>query len=376
MRTLIALLLVLATFTALPAQAHKASDAYLTLNLSGDSINGWLDLHLQDLDYVLELDEDGDGAITRGELREKHAAIQGFVSSGMRIAGADVTCPISADQPAVEKRSDGAYAVLPLRADCRPVPGLVLTFDLFFDVDSRHRAHVRIHKDDQRADYILDPDNRTLELTAAARSVFSVFGAFFVQGVRHIFEGVDHILFLLALLAPAALIRRDGGWVATKHPRAALVQVVKIVTAFTIAHSITLCLAASGLVALPPRFVEATIAATVVLAALNNIWPLVTRRLWAVTFSFGLIHGFGFANVLGELDLPAADFAFGLAAFNLGVEAGQIAIVGVAGPLLILLSRIGFYRNFGLQTVSASVMLIGLVWLAERTMNVDLIALI
>ena len=148
--------------------------------------------------------------------------------------------------------------------------------------------------------------------------------------------------------------------------RAALIDVLKIVTAFTVAHSITLSLATLGFVSLPSRLVEASIAASVVLAALNNVWPLFHGRRWMVAFCFGLIHGFGFASVLVDLGLPQGTLALALVGFNLGVEAGQLTIVAAFLPLAYAVRRSWFYRRLVMIGGSLAIAVLAAVWLCER----------
>ena len=148
--------------------------------------------------------------------------------------------------------------------------------------------------------------------------------------------------------------------------RPAALEVARVVTAFTAAHSITLCLAALGLVSLPSRWVESAIAASVVLAALNNLWPLVDGRRWAVAFGFGLVHGFGFASVLADLGLPSDALATALVGFNLGVELGQLAIVAAFLPLAFVLRGTLAYRRVAFPLGSLAIAGVALVWLVER----------
>ena len=153
----------------------------------------------------------------------------------------------------------------------------------------------------------------------------------------------------------------------------ALWGVLRIVTAFTLAHSITLTLATLGVVSLPTRMVEATIAASVVVAALNNVFPLFTGRRWTVAFGFGLVHGFGFASVLADLGLPQGALALALVGFNLGVEAGQLAIVAVFLPLAYALRRTVLYRQGVRIAGSLSIAALAGVWFAERAFNLKLL---
>jgi hydrogenase/urease accessory protein HupE len=198
-------------------------------------------------------------------------------------------------------------------------------------------------------------------------------GAIFANGVLHILGGLDHLLFLVALVLPAVVERRDRRWIARLDLRAALLQVAWIATAFTAAHSITLGLASFGLVRLPASVIEPLIAVTVLAAALNNLWPLVTARLALVAFGFGLIHGFGFAEVLAPLELPAFELARALLRFNLGVEVGQLVIVAVSFALLVIVRRWRGYPRWILGAGSAALAVIACAWIVERIFDLSIL---
>ena len=166
--------------------------------------------------------------------------------------------------------------------------------------------------------------------------------------------------------------RAPSGWQPVDRLGQAVWPVVGIVSAFTVAHSITLGLAALKIVSLTPSFIEPAIAATIVLAALDNVLPIFPVRRVVVTFFFGLIHGFGFAGVLAELDLARADFAWALLQFNLGLEVGQLVIVALATSTLFALRRWSDYPQFVIRGGSAVAILIGVVWLIERIGNVSI----
>ena len=196
---------------------------------------------------------------------------------------------------------------------------------------------------------------------------------YFKDGVWHIWIGFDHILFLLALLLPAVLYRTRQRWQAVASFRPALIDVLKIVTAFTLAHSITLTLATLGVVTLPAHLVESAIAASVVLSALNSVFPVFEGKRWVVAFAFGLIHGFGFASVLADLGLPQDALLLALVGFNLGVEGGQLAIVSAFLPLAYYLRDTLFYRRVVLFAGSILIMLLASVWLVERVFSLKLL---
>ena len=268
--------------------------------------------------------------------------------------------------------------MLPLRVRLRRSAPAQLTIDytLFADLDPQHRgllqpagARAATRSAGARA---AGADAELRAGTAASR--WAQFVDYAREGVWHIWIGFDHILFLLSLLLPAVLVWRGSraGRPADAFARPSW-TCFKIVTAFTVAHSITLSLATLGVVALPSRWVESAIAASVVLAALNNVWPLVHGRRWMVAFAFGLIHGFGFASVLADLGLPRDALALALVGFNLGVEAGQLAIVAVFLPLAFALRRTAFYRRVVMVGGSLLIAALAGTWLVERAFDVKLL---
>jgi len=359
---------------ALPVQAHKASDSYLVLDVQGAQVVGQWDIALRDIDFALGLDSDGNGEITWGELRQHHAAIATWALGALTLERGGV-CPLRVTQNQVDEHTDGAYAVLHLAGECPAAKGdLALGYRLLFDVDALHRSLVRMTLDGQVQSAVMSPQAPSQTFSATAASRWSQLGQFFVQGVWHIWIGYDHILFLVALLLPLVLVRINGQWRPVSRFSEALREVLWVVTSFTVAHSITLSLAALGLVTLPSRLVESAIALSVVVAALNNLVPLFEHRRWMVAFGFGLIHGFGFASVLAELGLPQDALVLSLVGFNLGVEAGQLAIVGAVLPLTYALRHTTFYRRGVLVGGSVLTMILALVWLAERAFDLKLIS--
>ena len=368
------LFLALLALSAMPSSAHKASDSYLVLDVQGRAVSGQWDIALRDIDFALGLDTDGNGEITWGELRSRHADVDAWAMSRLSLQrGGD--CPLQVTQHLVGSHSDGAYAVLRFSGSCPSASReLALSYRLLFDLDALHRGLLRLSLDDTTQTAVLSPDTGVLRVQAGEASRLGQFGQFLVEGIWHIWIGFDHILFLLSLLLPAVLVHEAKRWRAIETFGKALREVLWVVTAFTVAHSITLSLATLQIVVLPSRWVESTIAASVVLAAANNLWPLVERRRWVVAFSFGLIHGFGFASVLTELGLPQESLVLSLLGFNLGVETGQLAIVAVFLPLAYVLRATGFYRKGVFVGGSVITLLVALIWLVERAFNLKLIS--
>ncbi len=367
-----------------PAWAHKPSDSYLNLAVEDRVVSGRWDIALRDLDYALNLDADGDGAITWGEVRQRHADIAAYASARLVLLGDGAACTLQVGTQLVDEHTDGAYSVLPLRAECpSPPTQLALHYTLFADLDPQHRGLLNLAAQGQNHTAILGPQEARQSFKLAESNAWKQFVDYLREGVWHIWIGFDHILFLVSLLLPAVglwrLQERPGQprrWQPVARFSDAFWDVLRIVTAFTVAHSITLSLAVLGWVTLPSRLVESAIAASVVLAALNNIWPLVRGRRWLVAFLFGLVHGFGFASVLADLGLPQGALALALLGFNIGVEAGQLAIVLVFLPLAYALRRTGFYRRVVLWGGSLLIAALATVWLLERVFDWQLLGLV
>ena len=366
-RPLKILLFTILLFLSLTASAHKPSDSYLNLDLTGSTLTGQWDIALRDLEYALGIDSNGDGLITWGEVRTRLMAIANYALARLQVQADTTSCTIQFTQQLLDQHSDGAYTVLRLVSDCPATESLSLNYQLFFDLDPSHRGLLNITYPSGIQTAVLSPEQSFIQLTP--RSWWRSFIEYWQEGVWHIWIGFDHILFLLTLLLPAVLWRENGRWRKVETLRPALWDVVAIVTAFTVAHSITLSLAVLGWVALPSRWVESAIAATVVLAALNNLYPLIQGRRWLLAFCLGLVHGFGFANVLVDLGLPGNTLALALLGFNLGVESGQLAIVSVFIPLAFILRGSWFYRQALLPLGSSAMAMIALVWLLERSLN-------
>jgi hypothetical protein len=354
------------------AWAHKPSDSYLTLRAaegSNDITVRW-DIALRDLDYVLQLDRDGNGELSWGEVRQRGDDINRLATSRLALSSAGKPCTWASTGPLMlDKHSDGAYAVLSLSARCTSLSGkLKADYSLLFDVDPTHRGLVQwIAPGSASAQaLIFGTESASQSLALLPVGAWQTLRQYIVDGVWHIWIGYDHILFLLALLLPAVLVRRQGQWEPAPQLGGAVKEVFKVVTAFTLAHSITLSLAALQVVTLPSRWVESAIAASVIIAALNNLRGTLENRRWIMAFAFGLIHGFGFASVLADLGLPQDALVLALVGFNVGVELGQLAIVAIFLPLAFSLRATRFYRVGVLKIGSAIVAMLAAWWLVQR----------
>jgi len=346
--TILVVLLVSAT-----AWAHKPSDAQVKLAAHGDTITGQIDIAIRDLDGALLLDGDGNGAITWAEITAALPAIAAYVGDRLELTAAGAACRSTLGTAALVDLSDGAYLSLPLEASCPgEVAALTVGYRLLFDIDAQHRGLVTF---DGTTRIVRDATPITIERGEA----MGVLG-FVWEGALHIWIGYDHILFLLCLVLPAVFPSRKPA----ESLRAVAREVFEIVTAFTLAHSITLVISAVGLVTLPSRFVETAIALSVLAAALNNLTRAIDAR-WAVAFALGLLHGFGFSSVLIDLGLPSGQLVGSLLGFNLGVELGQAAIVLAVLPVLYVIRKTLAYQAV-LWAGSAVTALLAASWSYER----------
>ena len=361
------LLLAWLLLAAGSAFAHKPSDSYLFIEARADSIEGRWDIALRDLDAAIGLDADGNGELTWGEVRSRHGEIAAYAASRLAIRAGETDCPIRATGHLVTEHTDGSYAVMRFQAACNGATrGLAVRYSLLFDIDAQHRGLLRVQGVGEPRSTVLSADAGTVRIDPGTGGALRQFGAFVADGVKHIAIGVDHILFLVVLLLPAVLVRELGKWKPTASLSRTLWNVFGIVTAFTVAHSITLTAAALQWVQLPSRLVESMIAVSVLLTALDNIWPFLPRRRWIVAFVFGLLHGFGFASVLLDLGLPAGSLALSLAGFNIGVELGQLALVLALVPLAHAVRARRGYSRFAVAGGSLVVAFIAVGWVIER----------
>lgn len=369
MRTLVILFALLAT--AFTAHAHQLSTAYLTLEQDENAtLSGNWQLQLSDLyalmaDKGIVLDANQDGNLAWREITNQQAAIQAQLLSQLSFDQDGRRCDmVVTGNMMLESHANQPYLWLPLEVNCSSAAGLNLSYQAMFDINTGHKLIVNIAQSEQSINRILDTSHRSLAVNIQASSIGETAREYLYQGVVHILIGTDHILFLLALLLTCVLYRDKQQWKGIDSPKSILISTTWIITAFTLAHSITLT--ATALNWLPSsRWVEFLIAVSVVFAALNNIFPLITKLGW-VTFGFGLLHGMGFASVLGELGLPANHTLLAVVAFNLGVELGQLSILLLALPVLMLVRHQWRYQRWFMPAGSACIALVAVQWSIER----------
>jgi hypothetical protein len=273
-----------------------------------------------------------------------------LIGQRIRLVNLDQPCEVGPGVALPSATDVASFAVMVDFVCAEPVTELTVRDDLFDVLGADYHTLAKIEWPGGVQQFAFQPDARETRLTIATAASTQGIGSFFLLGIEHILSGYDHLLFLLALV-----LRGGNIW-----------SLLKIITAFTVAHSITLALAALNIVMLPERLVEATIALSIAYVAAENLFlrHTVSHR-WAVAFIFGLMHGFGFSNVLRELGLPKEGLVWALLNFNLGVEAGQAIAVLVAVPLLMWLRRFRWEPR-AVAAVSVAVLVVGLALFVDR----------
>ncbi len=351
------------------AQAHIASNGFLSLKVDGGQVAGSLELAIRDGELAVGLDRNNDSKVTWGELKSRESAVQNYVQGHLRIKSGDENCRMGFGSIAVNERVDGVYLYLPVSADCgAALERLSIDYRMLEVEDPSHRGLLALTANGAVQTAVLGGEASARRFELRQVSPWNSFIEYLRAGIWHIWSGIDHLLFLVSLLLPAVLVRRKNRWQAVPIAAPALLGIVKVVTAFTLAHSITLALAAFEVIRLPSRLTESVIAASIVVAALNNVIPRVTEGRWRIAFAFGLLHGFGFASVLAEMGLPKGARLISLVAFNLGVEAGQLAIVLAVMPLAYALRSTAFYRRGIMPWGSSAIACLALVWFLQRAL--------
>ena len=373
------LLAVLCLFFAVEASAHRQGESYLYLQVYPDRIDGRFEVSLRDFNAALGL-TGTDRAITRSNLEQHIDFMKQYYLEHVAIG--DEQGPLTIRfAPHRTMGGEQGFVLLPFALVERDKASDRLTIDysLLFDEEPSHRGFLIIEHNwatgtfanEAGISLVFSPDDRRQEWDVTSTGKLRGFLGVVKLGMEHIWMGLDHVMFLLALLLPAVLRRADGRWERVESFRPALVNVLWIVTVFTVAHSITLTLAALGLVHLPERLVESAIALSIAVAAADILFPILHRWVLLVVFGFGLFHGFGFAGVLEEMGILGQHLGLSLFGFNLGVEIGQVVIVALVFPLLYALSSLRVYRMPAVQAAAVAMICVAAVWLYERAFEVD-----
>ncbi len=364
--------------------AHLPEDSYLYLREEGQGLTLIWDIAAGNINEIITIDTDESETFEKEELLSRADEILEIASNNISFRQADSDCEMTASPLGLSNYTSGIHASVRYNIVCAEPGEVNIRYTLMQGVESGHRGillynwvegnSARFEFIEGRSNFTFTPDYSAQGSAAAGgrkstTSSWQTLKTYFKEGIWHIWAGIDHVLFIITLLLPAVLVWQSRTWQGVSGFRPALIETIKIVTAFTIAHSITLTIATLGWVSIPARFTESVIAFSVLLVALNNIRPFVPTGRWSIAFAFGLLHGFGFAYVLGDLGLYSGGLMASLAGFNLGVEFGQLVIVLVLLPLIYALRNTEAYRKWVMPGVSLVIALIALIWMVERIFN-------
>lgn len=339
-----AAILAAALVAAAPAAAHQQGIGYSEIVIARGEVRFDLVLSVHDL----AADVDGDGVTTDAEVRSRYPRLGRRFASALAVEAGGTACPLTLRDSTVEPNELVRFRLTGPCPEATPVR-VVVRLPALTAVDGRNLATIRVG--DVLVEHVFTPADQEVVVGEASGGFWAAFRRFFALGVEHIATGYDHILFLLALLVVGGGLR----------------SLVAVVTAFTVAHSVTLSLAVLDVVELPPRLVESAIALSIAWVALENLLLDRTRGRWRITFAFGLMHGFGFASILREMHLPRQGLIASLLAFNLGVEAGQLAVVLMTLPLIAAIER-SAHRRSVIAVISAAILVMALWWFGERAL--------
>ncbi len=338
------LLALLAAFLlALPSWAHGARTGFSEVMVDGKEVTYLLEVPSY---YLLtDLDPMGPPA-EKEELQARLSDIQARVQETLHVSNGEAIATLSVEVLEGEK-SVGLVPIAARYTFAEPVTDLRIRYELWDPQEANFQNLLKVHYLDETYELALTPQRSSFRQLAGG--YWAQISSFVHLGIEHIFTGYDHILFILGLLILGGSFK----------------NLLKVVTAFTVAHSITLIAAAMGVVSLPGKLVECAIALSIAYIAVENVFLKKGTYRWILAFAFGLIHGFGFSGILAELGLPTKGLVESLLSFNVGVELGQIVIVSLLFPLVLWSSRRP-QHVWVVRGVSGVIFAFGMLWFVER----------
>lgn len=374
-----ALTLAALVFHTNTANAHRSGESYVYINVTDEDLSGKVHVTFDHLSNVVDMDANDDGVVTKDEFDSKKGDIYALMEERVQFFDGDKEHPIVVTGHNFIDPEGELWASILYDVPTMGTPPEQLDAQyrfLFDDQDPTHRGlliiesntRAGISENEAQHSLIFKPGRERQSFKVDGVPKTSVFGRFLEEGIYHIVPiGYDHILFLISLLLPSVMVLQAGVYQPAPGFREPFWHVVKVVSFFTIAHTITLTLATLDVINLPSRFVEAVIALSIAIVAVNNLKPFMSSRIWTIVFLLGLFHGLGFANVLDPFTYRKQAMLAPLAGFNIGVEIGQLMVVGAVFPILYFLRKQPFYKPIILQGGSIVLALIALFWFFERT---------
>jgi hypothetical protein len=354
----------------LTASAHQSGNSYLRISSTESGVSVQIDFAVRDLNSLLQVPPEQQKEIRRHELDELQDRLAALVGESLVLEADGHPLLLTFQSQTVTLHNDGLYVRQTHTAAALPATSayLLVRYGFFNEEEKVARAFLKLTSGPLESTTVLDPRHAVQRLPLRDIALAEALWTYAREGALHIWSGPDHLLFLLCLLLPGLSLARSSSLSASalRGMPAVSVYALKVVTAFTLAHSITLAAAALDWITLPDQLIESAIAASIIVSALLNLRGGEGRQAWKLALGFGLIHGMGFANGLRELGLSSSHFIETLVAFNLGVEFGQMAVVLLFGLLLwpVLANErvVRLIQRWG----SLAILLMACVWLIER----------
>jgi hypothetical protein len=368
-----------------PVWSHNLGEGYVYLQITEASMTGRVELNLSDINQVIPLGTAPGERPGEAHFEANREAVLEYLRQNLEfIHDGTRHRPVFSDHFYAHQDMASFVRINFKLPDLGVPPETIqVRYSIFFNdglPDNRGQVLLEsntrsgIEANEAQFSAIFGPGREVQTINLDKVPWGTVFRNFVRHGVWHIWIGIDHVLFLCALLLPSVMRYRDDKWVPAETFRESFIYVVKVVTLFTVAHTITLSLAALGLVQLPVALVEGIIALSITVVAVNILRPFLDERVWIVVFVFGLFHGLGFANVLAPLGVSGPSRTAALLGFNVGVELGQLVIILAVFPLLFLLRNWSGYRSWVLLLGSVVLLLLSSYWFIERTVDVPFLS--
>ena len=360
--------------TSSTLNAHRVGESYVYLSVYDNRLTGTFHIILSDLNNALEL-KTPDVQITKDNLADRASEIYSYYGDKVQFNDKETELPIRFT--GFDILRSGRIWVLTefvIIENAATPEAITIDYNVLFEKNPDHVAFLVIEhfwnaglfKNEDQISLIFDPNNHRQQISFSGHSVLKGFLSVVRLGITHIWKGYDHLLFIIALLLPAVMVRKKNSWQPVAEFRPALNYVVILITLFTIAHSLSLSIAAVGLFALPMRLVESIIALSIAIVALEIMFPIFKRKIAWVVFIFGLFHGFGFASVLTDNAVLGERMALSILGFNLGLEIGQVVVVCIIFPHLYLIRHYAVYSNFLMRYGAVALILLGVIWTVDR----------
>jgi len=362
--------------------AHSPDQSYIFLKIYDTSIDGRFEMTIKDANKLYGYSHP-DSMITHENLAQFIPQLQDYVKENIRISVEQSFFNLTFTTHDILKTSAGVFILIDfhIAKNLTEIPtNLSVEYSILFDVDESHEGFLVIEhywkgslfNNEGYISLVFTSDERSKVLDLTNSSMMRGFVGVVKQGIKHIWIGIDHILFIIALILPSVMVRRKEKWEAVSSFKPALFYLVKIISLFTIAHSITLSIAAMGIFEMQSRLVESIIAISIAFAAIDIIFPIFRGRIGWVVFGFGLFHGFGFASVLRQLGILGEHMAISLFGFNLGVEIGQLVVIAFVFPVLFIIRNMPVYRVAVLRVGAMFLIIVALYWFVERAFDIEL----